>query len=193
MDKHEQANFNFGGIEPPFSAKETSRIAVLPVPYDLTTTYVTGTKNGPGAIIEASTHMELYDEELGKETYHVGIYTHQPIAVSDKKPEEMLRMVSETVSSDVKSDRLPVTLGGEHSISVGAVRELVKVYPDLSVLQLDAHADLRDTYEGTPYNHACVGRRISELCPLVQVGIRSMCKEEADFQKILKGDYYFRL
>jgi agmatinase len=186
MEKREQSNSNFGGIEPPFSAKETSRIAVIPVPYDLTTTYVTGTKNGPGAIIEASTHMELYDEELGKETYQVGIYTHQPIAVSDKKPEEMLRMVSEAVSSDMKSDGLPVTLGGEHSISVGVVRELVKVYPDLSVLQLDAHADLRDTYEGTPYNHACVGRRISELCPLVQVGIRSMCKEEADFQRSSK-------
>ena len=186
MEKREQSNLNFGGIEPPFSLKDTSKIAVIPVPYDLTTTYVTGTKNGPSAIIEASTHMELYDEELGKETYQVGIYTHQPIAVSDKKPEEMLRMVSEAVSSDMKSDRFPVTLGGEHSISVGVVRELVKIYPDLSVLQLDAHADLRDTYEGTPYNHACVGRRITELCPLVQVGIRSMCKEEADFQRSSK-------
>jgi agmatinase len=186
MVKHEQSYLNFGGIEPPFSAKETSRIAVLPVPYDFTTTYVTGTRNGPGAIIEASTHMELYDEELGRETYQVGIYTHQPIAVSDKKPEEMLRMVAETVSSDLNSDRLPVTLGGEHSISIGVVRELLKVYPDMSVLQLDAHADLRDAYEGTPYNHACVGRRISELCPLVQVGIRSMCKEEADFKRSSK-------
>ena len=186
MEKPDQGYLNFGGIEPPFSAKDTSKIAVIPVPYDLTTTYVTGTKKGPGAIIEASTHMELYDEELGKDTYQVGIYTHQPLAVSDKKPEEMLRMVSETVSSDMKSDKLPVTLGGEHSISVGVVREMVKVYPGLSVLQLDAHADLRDTYEGTPYNHACVGRRISELCPLVQVGIRSMSKEEADFQRASK-------
>jgi agmatinase len=182
MEKTERKNLNFGGIESPFSEKDTSRISVIPVPYDATTTYVTGTKNGPAAIIEASTHMELYDEELGKETYQAGIYPHQPSAVSEKTPEAMLQMVSETVSADIKSDRLPVTLGGEHSISVGVVRELVKVYPDLSVLQLDAHADLRDTYEGTPFNHACVGRRISELCPLVQVGIRSMSKEEADFQ-----------
>ena len=186
MDKREETYLNYGGIESPFSSKDTSRIAVIPVPYDLTTTYVAGTKHGPGAIIEASTHMELYDEELDKETYQIGIYTHQPIAVSDKKPEEMLHMVSETVSSEIESDRLPVMLGGEHSISVGAVRELVRAYPDLSVLQLDAHADLRDTYEGTPYNHACVGRRISELCPLVQVGIRSMCKEEADFKRSSK-------
>jgi len=186
MDKREETYLNYGGIESPFSSKDTSRIAVIPVPYDLTTTYVTGTKNGPRALIEASTHMELYDEELGKETYQAGIYTHQPIAVSDKEPEEMLRMVSEAVSSCMKSDMLPVTLGGEHSVSVGVVRELVKAYPGLSVLQLDAHADLRDSYEGTPYNHACVGRRISELCPLVQVGIRSMSKEEADFQRTSK-------
>ena len=186
MEKREQNSLNFAGIEPPFSAKDTSKIGVIPVPYDITTTYVPGTKNGPHAIIKASHHMELYDEELRKETYKVGIYTHQPIAVTDKKPEEMLRMVSEAISSEMKSGRLPVTVGGEHSISLGAVRELVKVYPDLSVLQLDAHADLRDTYEGTPYNHACIGRRISELCPLVQVGIRSMSKEEADFQRSSK-------
>jgi hypothetical protein len=163
MEQREETYLNFGGIEPPFSAMVTSKITIIPVPYDLTTTYVTGTKNGPGAIIEASTHMELYDEELGKETYQVGIYTHKPVAVSDKEPEEMLRIVSETVSSDMKSKKVPVTLGGEHSISVGVVQEMVKVYPNLSVLQLDAHADLRDTYKGTPYNHACVGRRISEL------------------------------
>src|SRR5210317_284145 len=111
MEKTEQKNLNFGGIGPPFSEKDTSRISVIPVPYDLTTTYVTGTKNGPAAIIEASTHMELYDEELGKETYQVGVYTHQPIAVSDKKPEKMLKMVSETVDSDMKSEVLPVALG----------------------------------------------------------------------------------
>ena len=182
MEKPEQTNLNYGGIDDPFTAMDTSKISVIPVPYDLTTTYVAGTRNGPAAIIEASKHMELYDEELGKETYKVGIYTHQPIAVSDKNPEEMLRMVSETVSSNMKPDRLLVTLGGEHSITVGVVRELLKIYPGLSVLQLDAHADLRDTYEGSPFNHACVGRRINELCPLVQVGIRSMSKEEADYQ-----------
>jgi len=182
MKKSDQTYLNFGGIDPHYSARKTSKIAVIPVPYDLTTTYVEGTKNGPHAIIEASSHMELFDEELGKETYQAGIYTHQSLAVTDKKPEEMLRIVSEKVSSEMKSDTVMVALGGEHSISLGVVRELVKVYPDLSVLQLDAHADLRDTYEGTSYNHACVGRRISELCPLVQVGIRSMSKEDADFQ-----------
>ena len=186
MAKPAQTPLNFGGIEPPFSSKDTSKISVLPVPYDLTTTYVAGTKNGPHAILEASTHMELYDEELGKETYQAGIYTHQPIPVTDKKPDDMLHMVSKKVASEMKPDTLMVTLGGEHSITLGIVRELVKLYPDLSVLQLDAHADLRETYEGTPYNHACVGRRISELCPLVQAGVRSMSKEGADFQRSSK-------
>lgn len=186
MEKPAQIPLNFGGIEPSFSLEDTSKISVLPVPYDLTTTYVPGTKNGPHAILEASTHMELYDEELGKETYQVGIYTHQPIPVTDKKPEDMLHIVAEKVASKMKPDTLTVTVGGEHSITLGIVRELVKVYPDLSVLQLDAHADLRETYEGTLYNHACVGRRISELCPLVQVGVRSMSKEEADFQRSSK-------
>ena len=183
MEKREQTHLNYGGIEPPFSVRDRSKITVIPVPYDATTTYLPGTGNGPQAILDASAHMELYDEELAKETYRVGIYTHQPLPVSDKKPEEMLRVLSETVSSEMKTEKLPVILGGEHSLSLGAVRELVKIYPRLSVLQLDAHADLRDTYEGTPYNHACVGRRISELCPLVQVGIRSMSQEEADFKR----------
>lgn len=180
---NEETLLNYGGIETEYSNCDKSKITVIPVPYDLTTTYISGTRNGPRAIIEASTHMELYDEELKKETYRVGIHTHNPLAVTDERPEDMLRIVSEAVSSGIKSQRFQVMVGGEHSISLGMVRELVKEYPDLSVLQLDAHADLRDNYQGTPYNHACVGRRISEICPLVQVGVRSMSKEEADFQK----------
>ena len=179
---NEETLLNFGGIETEYSDCDKSKITVMPVPYDLTTTYISGTRNGPRAIIEASTHMELYDEELKKETYRVGIHTHNPLAVTDERPEDMLRIVSEAVSSGIKAQRFQVMVGGEHSISLGMVRELVKEYPDLSVLQLDAHADLRDNYQGTPYNHACVGKRISEICPLVQVGVRSMSKEEADFQ-----------
>ena len=183
---NEETLFNFGGIETEYSNCDKSKITIMPVPYDLTTTYISGTRNGPRAIIEASTHMELYDEELKKETYRVGIHTHNPLAVTDERPEDMLRIVSEAVSSGIKSQGFQVMVGGEHSISLGMVRELVKEYPDLSVLQLDAHADLRDSYQGTPYNHACVGRRISELCPLVQVGVRSISKEEVDFKKSSK-------
>lgn len=183
MDKIEKTPFNFGGIEPGFSEYGKSKISIIPVPYDLTTTYISGARNGPRAIIEASTHMELYDEELKKETYKVGINTHEPLAVTNESPENMLRRVSEAVSLEIKSKKYQVMVGGEHSISLGVVRELVKKYPRLSVIQLDAHADLRDSYQGSPYNHACVGRRISEICPLVQVGVRSISQEEADFQK----------
>ena len=178
--------FNFGGIESQYSEYGKAKFVVLAVPYDLTATYVPGARNGPKAVIEASNHMELYDEELGKETYRVGIDTGETLDVADKSPEDMLNMVSKAVSSEIESQKYQVVVGGEHSISLGVVRELVKKYPNLSVLQLDAHADLRDSYDGTPYNHACVGRRISELCPLVQVGVRSISKEEVDFKKLSK-------
>ena len=183
MDQPVQTPLNYGGIEPPLNEWKTSRVTVIPVPYDATTTYITGTRKGPAAIIDASSHMELYDEELEKETCRMGIHTRMALPVSAEKPETMLRMVSEVVSLSVQSEKLPVVVGGEHSISLGAIRPLIEQYPRLSVLQLDAHADLRDSYEGTPYNHACVGRRISELCPLVQVGVRSMSQEEADFKR----------
>jgi len=183
MNKIEKSLFNFGGIESAFSEYGKSKIAVIPVPYDLTTTYISGARNGPRAIIEASTHMELYDEELEKETYVVGIHTFEPLAVTNESTEDMVRMVSEAVSIGIESQRFQVMIGGEHSICLGMVRELLKKHPHLSVLQLDAHADLRDSYHGTPYNHACVGRRISEICPLVQVGVRSISREEVDFQK----------
>ena len=183
MDQPVQTPLNYGGIEPPLNEWKTSRVTVIPVPYDATTTYITGTRNGPAAIIDASSHMELYDEELEKATCRMGIHTRMALPVSAEKPETMLRMVSEVVSLSVQSEKLPVVVGGEHSISLGAIRPLIEQYPRLSVLQLDAHADLRDSYEGTPYNHACVGRRISELCSLVQVGVRSMSQEEADFKR----------
>ncbi len=196
MTDDHSSNPNFAGIEQPYCEHANAKFTVIPVPYDLTTTYITGTKKGPRAILEASTHMELYDEELLKETYRAGIFTRQPIPVQSIQPEEMLRMVAEVVFSDMRSGRIQVVLGGEHSISLAPVQELMKLYPNMSVLQLDAHADLRDSYEGTPYNHACVGRRISEHCPLVQAGIRSMSKEEDDFKKsshvLTFSDYDFK-
>ena len=183
MQKSTERYPTFAGIEPPYSENNGSKIAVVPVPYDLTTTYLAGTKEGPRAIIEASQHMELYDEELAQETYRAGIYTYRPLEVSDKKPEEMLTMVSETTLREMRLGRLQVVVGGEHSVSLGVVRALAKDYPGLSVVQLDAQAAPRDSYGGTPFNHACVGRRMSELCPLVQVGVRSISKEEADFKQ----------
>ena len=171
---------NFGGIYLECSLRD-AKFVVIPVPYDLTSTYQSGSRRGPAAIIEASTNMELYDEELKKETYLAGIHTTLPVAIDARGPKNMVNIVRKKISRIVKLNKIPVMLGGEHSITLGAVQAVIEKYPELTVLQFDAHADLRDTYQGSPYSHACVARRISEICPLVQVGIRSMSKEEGEF------------
>ncbi len=171
---------NFGGIYPAHSLREATFV-VVPVPYDLTSTYQPGSRRGPTAIIEASTNMELYDEELKKETYLAGIHTTLPVEIDARGPKNMVNAVRKKISQIVALDKIPVMLGGEHSITFGAVQAIQEKYPKLSVLQLDAHADLRESYQGSAYSHASVARRISEICPLVQVGIRSMSKEEGDY------------
>jgi len=174
---------NFGGVDPAFPSYEDSTFVVLPVPYDLTSTYQSGSRHGPRAILEASSQMELYDEELGKETYLAGIYTIPHLEPDARGPAEMANAVRRAVADILSSDKTPVILGGEHSITFGAVQAFKEKYPGLTVLQLDAHADLRNYYQCSPYGHASVGRRISEICPLVQAGIRSMSAEEAVFLK----------
>ena len=172
---------NFGGINSDFSSFNNSKFVVVPVPYDLTSTYRSGSRKGPSAILDASFNMELYDEELQKETYLAGIHTLPPVEPHARGPAEMIDTVRKRIDYLLSFDKIPVILGGEHSISFGAVKAMKRRYPEISVLQLDAHADMRDTYQGTPYSHASVGRRISGLCPLVQAGIRSMSKEEVFF------------
>lgn len=174
---------NFGGIEAEYATFEEAVFAVVPVPYDLTTTYQGGSRRGPNAILDASCHMELYDEELERETFQSGIYTLPALEVEAGGPERMTAAVYNVIAGLLTAGKIPILLGGEHSISVGAVRAMKEKYPGISVLHLDAHADMRDSYQGTPYSHACAGRRISELCPIVQVGIRSMSAEEAAFLK----------
>ncbi len=171
---------NFGGIYPECSMRD-ARFVVIPVPYDLTSTYQPGSRRGPQAIIEASTNMELYDEELKKETYLAGIHTTSPVETDARGPKHMISAVRKKISRIVGAGKTPVMLGGEHSITLGAVQAVHEVYPKLTVLQLDAHADLRDSYQGTPFNHACVGYHVAQFCNLVQVGIRSMSKEEGDY------------
>lgn len=178
---------NFGGLEPEFSALEQSAFVVIPVPYDLTSTYQSGSRRGPLAILEASGNMELYDEELDRETYQVGIYTAPAVEADASGPESMVLAVRERVEEVLDLDKIPVLLGGEHSVSLGAVQAIQRKYPGLRVLQLDAHADLRDAYQGTPYSHACIARRIVEICPLVQAGIRSMSAAEALYLKKDEG------
>src|SRR3972149_4739254 len=172
---------NYGGIDASNSSFSEAMFVVLPVPYDLTSTYQSGSRRGPLAILEASANMELYDEELGKETYLSGIHTVLPLEADARGPKEMIASVRGAVGQVLASDKIPVVLGGEHSISFGAVQAMKDKYPQISVLQLDAHADLRNAYQGSPYSHAAVARRIAEICPLVQAGIRSLSAEEAAF------------
>jgi agmatinase len=172
---------NFGGIEPAFTTYQKAVFIVVPVPYDLTSTYQSGSRRGPGAILDASGNMELYDEELRKETYRSGIHTLPPLEADARGPAEMVESVRRTIARITADGKIPVMLGGEHSISFGAVQAMKEVYPEITVLQLDAHADLRDAYQGTPYSHASVARRITGICPIIQVGIRSMSVEEAEF------------
>ena len=174
---------NYGGIDAAYTVYETAKFVVVSVPYDLTSTYQSGARRGPGAILEASANMELYDEELGRETYRDGIHTLPPLEADARGPAEMVATVQRTIADIVADGKIPVMLGGEHSVSFGAVQALRNSFPELSVLHLDAHADLRETYQGTPFSHAAVARRIAGICPLVQAGIRSMSVAEADFLK----------
>jgi len=178
---HALPPFNFCGIESMDFGQ--CKAVVLPVPYDSTTSYNPGTRNGPHAIIQASRNMELYDEELGFTPAEMGIFTLEELEPSMKSPEDTIARVEEAVAEILESGKFPVVFGGEHSISLGAVRAVNEHFEDVSVLHLDAHADCRDEYEGTKYSHACVARRFSEICPVVQLGIRSLSAGEADFLK----------
>ncbi len=164
---------SFAGVAAEPGMKSPARYSILQAPFDMTASYVKGAERGPAAIIEASTHMELYDEELGCEPYRAGIETLPAIEGRDD-PEDMIAAVQGAAKEVLLRGGIPVLLGGEHSVTLGMVRALLDHYGALSVLQLDAHADMRDSYEASPYNHACVARRISELCPIVQSGIRSL-------------------
>ena len=182
VDHHDERfalPFTFGGSLPEDSAFDRAQVVILPIPYEQTTTYGTGTKEGPHALIAASRHMELYDEELDYEVYQVGIHTLRELEPTASGPKAMLDRITEVTGELLDHGKFVVGLGGEHTIAFGLVRAYAERFPGLSVLQFDAHTDLRDTYQGTPYNHASVLRRISEIVPAVQVGIRSLSREEA--------------
>jgi len=178
MKKPQTIPLNFGGLPRDECLWENSRVVFLPVPYDLTSTYLAGARRGPMAILEASTHMELFDEVLGTETARIGLHTLDPLEGVASGPEEMVAQIQAFAEPVVRADKFPVVIGGEHTVTIGAVRAVKEKYPRLSFLQLDAHADLRECYEGTPFSHACVGRRLVELGPLVQVGVRSLSLQE---------------
>lgn len=170
----------FGDFEAKYYDQESAEIILQPVPYDGTSTYMKGADKGPKAILDASYNLEFYDIETNSEVYKRGIYTADPI-LNNLLPENMVAEVYHKTSHWLNKNKFIVTLGGEHSVSIGAIQAYAEKYKNLTVLQLDAHTDLRWEYQGSQYNHACVMARVGEHCPFVQVGIRSMDVEERAF------------
>ena len=170
---------NYGGLSDNLCLFETAKIVVIPVPYDGTSTWVKGADKGPAALLEASANMELYDIETDSEVHKIGIHTTEEITVKSS-PEEMVDAVYKRVLQVYRKKKFPVVIGGEHSVSIGAIKASFEYFENLTVLQFDAHADMRQEYEGSPYSHACVMARASEMGPIVQVGIRSMSVEERE-------------
>ena len=157
-------------------------VTLIPVPYDATTSYRTGSRDGPRAIIRASRELENYDLELDRDISRVGIRTAPELEPFAGGPEGMIDRVDRAVSETlIDGGRIVGLLGGDHSITVGAVRAFMRRHADLSVLYLDAHADMRDEYQGSPWSHACTARRVQEMCPLVEVGVRSLSEAERRF------------
>lgn len=178
---------NFLGLEKEFSALDDSKIAIVSAPYEHTVSYGGGTKLGPAGIIEASQFVEFYDEELDRELcFETGITTIEPIDFANKVDAEALEIIYQQVKSLKDMGKFVITLGGEHTISSAPIKAHYEKYPEMSVLQFDAHSDFRDSYEGSIYSHASVMARVAEFFPndrITQVGIRAQCKEEADFIK----------
>jgi agmatinase len=181
----------FLGVAPAESRLEKARVAVIPAPFDQTTSYMPGTRFGPRAILEASRQVEFFDEELDREPFEIGVATLEEIEVDPADVEAGLRRLEETVEAVAAKGIVPFTLGGEHSLTLAPVAALLRRFPGLSVLQLDAHLDLRDAYQGTKLSHASVMRRIRDLgVTTVPVGIRSVSREEADYVHAVKAPVF---
>ncbi len=175
---------NFLGLDDEHSALETSGVIVLPIPYELTTSYGQGTRNGPRALLHASLQVELYDREFGGEpALGWGVHTLPSLAANYQGPEAMQADIAAAIAEYTRSGKLVFVIGGEHSISGGVARGLHAVHGSFVTVQLDAHADLRDEYEGTPYSHASAMRRVIDNGggPVLQLGIRSLSTDEAAF------------
>jgi agmatinase len=191
MDPADFRPHNFLSLPRKFSEFESSEFVILPVPYQETTTFKTGTKEGPQAIIHASREVETFDEELNQESFKVGIHTLEEMEVTMRGPEKMVEKVYKIAKELVDMNKRVVLLGGEHTVSIGLVKAESEKCENLSVLQLDAHADLRDSYQESKYSHACVMRRIGEIAPFVGVGIRNLSLEEHEFIQKKKLDLFF--
>lgn len=172
----------FLDLEPPYNVYGQARFALLPIPYDAMSSYGRGSSKGPAAIIEASGHLEDFDEELGKECHTCGIATLDAVEPGTAGPQAMHEAIFERASTVVRNGKFLFGLGGDHSVSAPLVRAVTAQYGRLSVLQMDAHGDLRDRFQGSAFSHACVMRRIYELgATIVPVGTRSLSMAEHQF------------
>ncbi len=172
-----KAPANFCGLTGELTDYSQANVVVLPLPFDKTSTWMKGADKGPAAIIEASKYLELYDIETGTEVFKAGIFTAPELRASTSAI--LIKKTDLEVSRYLKDNKFVVTLGGEHSVSIGAIKAYAEHYKNLSILHLDAHADSRESYEGSPYNHACVMARAREYTKnIVSVGIRSMDSSE---------------
>lgn len=175
--------FNFACINEHYDYKN-SKVVILPFPYEVSTSFKGGCREGPLSIISASRFVELYDEELDAEVYKVGIHTFPEIEYPLNNLYSPMREIKKRVKNILLDGKFPVVIGGEHSLTLGAVEGVREKYEDISVIQLDAHCDLRNTYQSNKFSHASVMRRIREICPSVfQVGIRSFSREESNYLK----------
>ncbi|HTK10125.1 MAG TPA: agmatinase [Ktedonobacteraceae bacterium] len=174
----------FGAPDAPYCNPETARITIIPAPLEYSVCYMEGTHYGPQAILDASSQMELYDEELDRCPIEVGVYTLPALDYSGLDHAAALKLTGDAVRGVLQRGQLPLTLGGEHSLSAPVIAAVHERYPDLTVVHIDAHGDLRDTYEGTPLSHASIERRVVDMgIPLLEIGIRSFSPEEAQFLK----------
>lgn len=178
---------NFAGIPDEFAGLDNAKIVVIPVPYDGTSTWQKGADLGPDALLDAAQNMELYDIETDTQVYEEGIYLAPPVT-ENSSPEAMVEEVHKTVANYLEMGKFVTAIGGEHSISIGVIRAFMERFSNLTILQIDAHADLRESYEGSKCNHACAVYEANEKANLVQVGIRSMDISE---KKVMKPQNVF--
>lgn len=170
---------NYAGIPDKYARLDDAKVVLIPVPYDGTSTWGKGADKGPDAFLEASENMELFDIETRTEVYKKGVYLAPPVT-ENSSPEKMVEAVHKTVKNYIKQEKFVTIFGGEHSVSIGTIRAFNESFEDLTVVQIDAHADLRPEYEGTTCNHACAVHEASKTTNLIQVGIRSMDISEMD-------------
>jgi agmatinase len=183
QDCHRKTHMGFLSSEIGYPAQDTCLFHIIPAGYEMTVSYGTGTKHGPCAIIEASQQLELFDgTSIPAEN---GIYTHPPLQFSNNDEQNLL-LIEKTIVSVINKNKIPVLLGGEHTVSVGAFQALSKLNDNIGIVQFDAHADLRDSYDGNRFSHACVMKRAIDMgFPIAQFGVRSLSFEEHMLRKEL--------